>query len=106
MSTSRHWHWPRLPRLSRHSHAERAAKKAAAKFRAEAKLRATRGARFGGGGRERHRQEGSGGRFLLRLLAPPQFLLQVLRVLTQSAAQVRGCHCTAPHDVSPPSHDA
>ena len=85
-STSRRWHWPqphwpRLPRLSRHSHAERAAKKAAAKFRAETKLQRQKSIRHG----ERPQGEKS---FLLRMLAP-QFLLEVLRILTQSAAQVR-----------------
>jgi hypothetical protein len=83
-SSSRKWHWPRLPRisLSRHSHAQRAAKKAAAKFRAEAQLRQKRQRPAAGGGRPQGRS------LLLRMLAP-QFLLEVLRILTQSAAQVR-----------------
>ena len=87
LSSSRQWHWPRLPRLSRHSHAERAAKKAAAKFKAEAKvLRRQRLGSSAATGVE----GGPGPRssFLLRILAP-EFFLHVLRVLTQSAAQVR-----------------
>lgn len=89
LSSSRQWHWPRLPRLTRHSHAERVAKKAAAKFKAEARVlrRARRGGAGAGAGVEGGAAPGSGG-FLLRLLAP-EFLLHILRVLTQSAAQVR-----------------